>query len=33
MILFFDGTYWPYELLALLLVVLLAGLVIHWHRK
>ncbi len=33
MILFFDGTYWPYELLALLLVVLLAGLVIRWHRK
>lgn len=33
MILFFDGTYWPYELLALLVVVLLAGLVIRWHRK
>ncbi len=33
MILFFDGTYWPYELLALLLVVLLAGLVIRWHHK
>ena len=33
MILFFDGTYWPYELLAQLLVVLLAGLVIRWHRK
>jgi len=33
MILFFDGTYWPYELLALLLVVLLAGLVIHRHHK
>lgn len=33
MILFFDGTYWPYELLALLLVVLLAGLAIHRHHK
>ncbi len=33
MILFFDGTYWPYELLALLLVVLLAGLVIRWQHK
>ena len=33
MILFFDGTYWPYELLALLVVVLLTGLVIRWHRK
>ncbi len=33
MILFFDGTYWPYKLLALLLVVLLTGLVIHRHHK
>ena len=33
MILFFDGTYWPYELLALLVVVLLTGLVIRRHHK
>lgn len=33
MILFFDSTYWPYELLALLVVVLLTGLVIHQHHK
>lgn len=33
MILFFDGTYWPYELLALLLVVMIVGLIIRQHHK
>lgn len=33
MILFFDGTYWPYELLALLLVVMIVGLIIRRHNK
>ncbi len=32
MILFFDGSYWPYELL-ILLGVMVGGLAIYRHRK
>ena len=33
MILFFDSTYWPYELLTLLVVVMIVGLIIRQHHK
>lgn len=33
MILFLDSTYWPYELLTLLVVVMIVGLIIRRHNK